>query len=137
MKMKLNERNETNERGNLREGREVPPRRCLHPCCFRFHFRFNFRYVFPIFSGHRWYLRAWNLADPLRQKETLLELGNLRRKARRLLQEVVALWSYVRVGEPKTRLYIGARIRVFTGAIRFFSLISSEIRYFVGMELFP
>ena len=39
--MKRNERNETNDRGNLREGREVPLRGCLHPLRFSFRFRLN------------------------------------------------------------------------------------------------
>ena len=37
-------RKQKRKRGSLREGREVPPRRCPHPFRFCFRFRFNFRF---------------------------------------------------------------------------------------------
>ena len=54
------------KRGNLREGREAPPRRCLHPFCFRFFSFFGFMYamlgtipMLGTITGHRGTGTSW------------------------------------------------------------------------------
>ena len=38
------------QRGNLRRGREAPPRRCLHPLSFSFHFILNHIFYYDVKS---------------------------------------------------------------------------------------
>ena len=46
IKRKLKQKwNQKRKRGNLREGREAPPRRCLPPLRFWFRFRFDLRLI--------------------------------------------------------------------------------------------